>query len=184
RPLDDLLYAHIGDRRLERMFFSAYILLIFSVLQTLLFPNFAKSQISNELCFETLSIKFLEGQPIEYKEVKGFTTPGLSTQLKPVASAPAVLKIDPPVVTYEKVGKGKYLREMTLNFVFTDSTDHEYGVSQTDTLNRKDIRTARATKFKELRGEHPGPGSKYLIPALIIGTGLSGIISLFYIRSS
>ena len=172
------------DRVLNRLKMGMFIMLIFSVLETTFFVKMAKAQISNELCFQDLTLKFLRSQTKDFRDVTGFTTTGLLENIVPVKSSPYTLEIGVPDVMYERLPGKRFLRTMEMNLIFRDSSEHEYNVIQTDTLRRKEIRQARKTKYAELRGEDPRFVPKYLVPALMIGAGISGIISLFYIRSS
>lgn len=172
------------DRPLYAPFIPKNNLLIISYLCFSFVAVFSKAQKTNELCFDDLVVNFVAGHPREFREVKGFLTPGLSDRLKPAPEADFILNIAEPQVTYENLTGPYFAREIEANLNYRDSTDHEYAVTWRDTLHRKQVKAARNTKLKILRGADPRFHAKFLLPGLLIGTGIAGIISLFYIRSS
>lgn len=166
--------------RFKRPFY----LLIISTLAFSFYPNFCKSQKTNELCFDELVGNFLSKDSREFSGVSGFRTSGLENFLDSTATAPFRLRIEPPSVNYEKLEGSEFAREVSAELSFVDSTDHLTILTWRDTIQRREISATRKTKFHELKGNDPRWLSKYLVPAAFIGVGITGIISLFYIRSS
>lgn len=173
-----------GDIAFKARFCGPLYLLIISALLIQFFPNSAKAQKTNELCFEELVANFLVSDPRKYSGVKGFRTAGLASQLDSVADAPFYLRIDPPLVNYENLKGPYFAREVSADVVFVDSTDHLSTLTWRDTLHRRDLSAVRKTDHPVLKGTDPRWRSKVLAPAVLIGAGIAGIISLFYIRSA
>jgi hypothetical protein len=158
--------------------------LIISGLAISVFPNICKAQITNELCFNELVGDFLSTDSRKFSGVDGFRTPALEKFLDSTAGANYRLRIDPPSVNYEKLKGAQFAREVSAELNFVDSTDHLTVLTWRDTIQRREIPATRKTKISELKGSDPRWFSKYLVPAAFIGVGITGIISLFYIRSS
>lgn len=165
-------------------FCGSFSVLIISGLALSFTPNICKSQKTNELCFNELVGNFLANDAREFAGVSGFRTSGLEKYLDSTESAPYRLRIEAPQVNYEKLKGSQFAREVSAELTFVDSTDHLTVLTFRDTIQRREISATRKTKFSELKGTDPRWLPKYLLPAAFIGVGITGIISLFYIRSS
>lgn len=115
--------------------------------------------------------------------LQGFATENLRQQIVLTAGAPTNLLIDAPRIEFEKIGKGSYQRTVEATLNFQDSTEHGFQMIARDTLSRNHLAMVRKSRESALRGEDPRWTRKYLAPAVLIGTGIAGIISLFYLRS-
>ena len=94
------------------------------------------------------------------------------------------LKISAPTIEYKNLKDSEFERTISVDLLYKDSTETFQGLTKVDTLQRSDIKEARDVEEKELRGTDPRFIRKFLIPIAGIGSGIAGIISLFYIRSS
>ena len=158
--------------------------MIISILPVLISPTFSKAQKINELCFEDLVGNFLAKDVREFSSYNGFTTEGLREKIDSVSGAPFKLMIEDPEVNFENIPGPYFVRSIAVNLIFQDTMDHASTVTWTDTLHRKQIGEVRKTAYRKLRGTDPRFAPKYLTPGLLVAAGISGIISLFYIRSS
>jgi len=172
------------DRGLKRLKIRHFLLLIFSILG-LNFSFFsAKSQKSNELVFDSLVVDFLRQHPYRLDSLEGFFTEDLQQKIPLENDGAYRLNVEAPEIGFVKVQGKKYQRKISTVLTFTDSTEQAFSISYQDTIDRSMIRPLRKSKHLELRGRDPRWATNYLLPSLIIGTGIAGIISLFYIRSS
>lgn len=175
-------------RKRDRPFWTAYICvykaLIISIILISISPYFAKSQIINELCFEELVVNFLSKDERKISSYSGFKTGTLSNKIDTVTGAPYQLMIEDPEINFENLPGPYFSRSIVATLIFQDSTNQVSTLSLTDTLHRSRIREVRKTDYQKLRGTDPRFVSKYLSPGLLVAAGISGIISLFYIRSS
>lgn len=176
--------GRIGDRCSERAYFHMFFLLIISFLAFSILPNFLKAQKTNVLAFEDLVSDFVSNHPKKIDTLKGFLTEDLKSRIFVQAASPFALNIDPPVVTFKSMGKNQFQRKIAAVLTYQDSTEHVYALTYCDTLAGNQIGKVRKSKLSELRGTDPRWTSKFLFPGTMIGIGIAGIISLFYIRSS
>lgn len=167
----------------NRLKIERFFMLTISVLLFTFPPFFSKSQISNQLVYESLVKQLVADHHRPFDSLLGVVTPGLEAALKKEPSANCNLQVGPPRISWRKAGKGSYLREVEATILYTDSIGGEYLATKTDTLDSRDIRKVRKADFPELRGDDPRIVSKYIGPAALIGTLIAGIISLFYLRS-
>lgn len=177
-------YSRSRDRCLESAFFCRFFPLIISILTMVIFSNFANAQKTNELAFEDLIGDFVASHPKKIDTVKGFLTENLKRRIYLKSKAPFHLNIDPPVVKFSSIGEKQFQRKISSVLTYQDSTEHTYALTYCDTLVGSQIPKVRKSKFSELRGTDPRWAAKFLFPASMIGIGIAGIISLFYIRSS
>lgn len=171
------------DNRFKDDFWRPVYLLIISTLWTTNFALYAKAQKTNELCFEELMGNFLASDSRKYSAVIGFRTPGLNGVVDSTLGVPLSLRIDPPQVSFEKIDREKYTREVLVDVVFIDSTEQLRSLVWRDTIGRRDIGKVRRTKYPELKGTDPRWAARFLAPGIMLGAGIAGILSLFYIRS-
>lgn len=157
-------------------------LLIFSILILFLFP-FSFAQETNEQKFHGLILDWIEFHPGKFNALEGFTTPYLESKLIPDTSADQLLFIREPEIEFLKAGKGNYLREIKVTLIYRDSTDHDYELANRDTVPRGMISHVRKTRIRPLRGADPRWTKKYLLPGLGIASGITTVITLFYLRS-
>lgn len=172
------------DRRFKSSFRRSFFILIFSILAFLTYPKYTNSQKINELAFEDMVANFVASHPKNIDSISGFTTKGLLQRIHLFPKAEFDLNLDPPVVDFELLKKGQYLRKISTVITYLDSTSHEYALTYTDTISASAISKVRKSNYDELCGPNPKWAAKYLLPIGMIGTGIAGIISLFYFRSS
>lgn len=185
RVSPQLTQSHMagGDRGSNRLKLGRIFALIVSGLLFLSSSFFCKSQTTNQLAYESLVRQLVADHHRPFDSLVGVTTPALDTLLLRDATANCNLQVGPPRINWRKLGHGRYLREMEVTILYTDSNGGEFLAAATDTVPRRDIRQLRKSKVPELRGENPRFVSKYLGPAALIGILIAGIISLFYLRS-
>lgn len=175
-------YQTSGDRASNRLKISRFFMLIFSILGILNGPIFCNAQITNTLAFEqsVLQVIATKGRPVD--SICGFEGDSLWPKIRLTPQSKRHLSIEEPSVAYQKIEAG-YRRSITTVLSFIDSTEVAFPVLYEDTIARKDLRTVRKSAPLALRGSDPRWAVKYLVPAALIGTGIAGIISLFYLRS-
>lgn len=122
-----------------------------------------------------------KGRPID--SLAGFEVDSLRFKIRFTPSAKRYMTIEEPNVDYTKIDAGKYRRTITSVVSFVDTTEMSLPIHFQDTIRREDLRTVRKSAPLPLRGTDPRWVVKYLAPAALIGTGIAGIISLFYFRS-
>ncbi|MCB9231472.1 MAG: hypothetical protein H6581_07410 [Bacteroidia bacterium] len=118
-----------------------------------------------------------------FKEIQGFTTPYLQSFFKSDSNSTTDLFIQDPEISFRKLGKREYLRNLSVTLVYQDSTEHEFTLSSKDTIPADMISRVRKTRHHPLRGEDPRWAKKYLFPAVGILAGISTVVTLFYLRS-
>lgn len=177
------LHSPGGDNGSESLKLKRIYSLIISSLFFFAIPFFLNAQITNELAFERLVM--LAGEEKEYlvDSLTGFTTPNLVAHFSRPSAAGVGLMIESPAVTFTRMGRDSFRRVIEVVITFQDSLEHSFSLVYSDTLSRKSLKQVRNTRYPELKGSNPLPTSKYLAPALLIGTAIAGIISLFYLRS-
>lgn len=180
-----LIQTHmtIGESASNRLKIERFFILIISTLLFTFSPIFSKSQISNQLVYETLVKQLVADHHRPFDSLLGVVTLGLDSALKKESSANCNLQVGPPRISWRKVGKRSYSREIEATILYTDSIGGEFLAVKSDTLAGRDIRKVRKSDLPELRGDDPRIVSKYIGPAALIGTLIAGIISLFYLRS-
>lgn len=149
-----------------------------------LFAFSANAQKINGLVFEDLVLQKVRERALPLDSVTGFTTERLLAELACTTGAKRKLVVDPPEVRYTRIDSGGYERRIATMVSFVDSSEVGYELTHIDTLSKSGLRIVRKGSVLELRGEDPRWGVRYLLPIAIIGTGIAGIISLFYLRSS
>jgi hypothetical protein len=177
------LHQSIGDRASKRLKISRLYALIFSTLLMMFLGISSKSQISNELVFEQLILESASSHAHPVDSIQGFFTDGLLAKITRTPGADKDLIVETPSVDFKRLGKKRYERSLAIIVNYQDSTEHSYSLNHKDTLDAKALKEVRKTSYPELRGKNPRFASKYLGPALLIGTAIVGIISLFYLRS-
>ncbi len=165
------------------MKFCRFLLLIFSVLQMTIFVNDCKSQITNELAFQAMLLDFIAKKPLKADTVSGFVTPDLLAKIVTHPGSHRRLDIEEPVVEFSHLQNKMFERNITSLVSYIDSGEVSFPLRFTDTIPRKDLAAVRKSQFLALRGTNPRWTAKYLLPVVLIGTGIAGIISLFYLRS-
>ncbi len=176
-------YQRLGDRAFRKTKFFTFFALIFSILQVILSANTVKSQISNELAFNTMILEKLGQKSIAIDTLAGFVPDFLRDTIKVTLGAKRSLLIEEPSVEYSKIGKGRLLRRVSTVLTFRDSVEVGFPLVYQDSIPVSDLRRVRKSKEPALRGVDPRWAAKYLGPVLLIGTGIAVIISLFYLRT-
>jgi hypothetical protein len=176
-------YRKVADRGSECLKISRLFSLIISILAIQYFLNYSKSQITNELVFEGQVLKAVADHPFLIDSLKGFFTDNLRSQVVLSDSGTNDLIIEIPTVEFKRLGKNSFERSLETILNFQDSTEHSFMFMHRDTLDGKSLTAVRKSRYPELQGRNPRFASKYLGPAVLIGTAIAGIISLFYLRS-
>jgi hypothetical protein len=148
------------------------------------FPLFAKAQRSNELVFDSLIFAFRKQHPQMIDSIEGFSTENIRANVEVQKQPAPNFLIEEPEVSFKRVAAKKYLRTVSTTVTYKDSTEQSFSLVLEDSIAAANLKAVRKSKYIELRGRDPRWVTNYLLPALIIGTGIAGIISLFYIRSS
>ena len=174
-----------GDRPFKELFFRQRKHLIMSLLLLSVLPQFCKSQISNELAFDSLFIGHLNSNSQKIGKFTGFMAERWNAEKKTSPDSNQVLHTDPPMVEFEKLVDGNFRRTLQVDLRFDqDSTAvQNFALSLVDTIAARDFKKIRQSKWPALRGEDPRWSRKFLLPFGGIAGGIAGIISLFYIRS-
>ena len=176
-------YQLVGDRAAQRTKIFGILTLIFSVLHVILSANVVKSQISNELAFDTMILEKLHQKSIPVDTLTGFVSGQLRSKIQLTDGAKRSLSIEEPTVVYNRVNRSTVSRRLTSVLTFRDSTEIGFQVIYQDSIPVRDLRQVRKSVDPLLRGVDPRWTAKYLGPVLLIGTGIAVIISLFYLRS-
>lgn len=177
------VYGPKGETALCDVFFRIAKQLVFSVLFVFNLGLFAKGQISNELVFDSLVYSEMQKRKANINHLTGFLTIGIQNQIDTLSGGKDSLEIEAPIVNYEKLGEGRILRKIETDLIFKSGKEERNHVEYSDTLQRKDLKAIRTTKYQPLKGDHPGNIAKFLWPSLGVGTGVGIVLSLFYIRS-
>lgn len=165
------------------MKFWAFFALIFTALQTMFSAKIVKAQITNELAFETAVLRLIGQKSPSIDSLTGFVTDRLRSEILLTAPSKRQLTVETPDVDYVRVRHGRYERTIASLLTFTDSTEVSYPVIYRDTIQRSTLKAVRKTDYTDLRGTDPRWHTKYLMPVVLIGTGIAVIVSLFYLRS-
>jgi hypothetical protein len=176
-------YQHAGDRALQRMKIQPFWILILSTLQSLIVVNSVKSQISNELAFETSVLRMIGQKAPSIDSLSGFLTERLRTEILLTDPSNRQLFIETPSVVFAPLGHRKFERTISTVLTLTDTIEVSFPLVYLDTVAKSQLRAVRRSRLIELRGADPRWPQKYLLPVALIGTGIAGIILLFYIRS-
>ena len=176
-------YQLVGDRAAQRTKIFGILTLIFSVLHVILSANVVKSQISNELAFDTMILEKLHQKSIPVDTLTGFVSGQLRSKIQLTDGAKRSLSIEEPTVVYNRVNRSTVSRRLTSVLTFRDSTEIGFQIIYQDSIPVRDLRQVRKSVDPLLRGVDPRWTAKYLGPVLLIGTGIAVIISLFYLRS-
>lgn len=171
------------DRRLKWLKISRPIFLIVSCLTTSFLPKFCNSQVSNQLAFEELVLHQIAKSDYKIDSLNGFATEKLRQEILLDASVNRSLSIEEPTIIFQPVGNRKFVRNIETVLNFRDTAEVGILISFKDTVDSKLLPSLRKSKYPAMRGDSPRVISKYIGPALLIGTGIAGIILLFYLRS-
>ena len=174
----------LRDHRSTSLFFGTFYSLIISFLAFCCLPNFAKSQKTNVLVFEELVGNFVANHPKKIDSLSGFFTDELQRRIFLQQKASFDLNIEEPSVDFQALGKKQFQRKVATVLTYQDSTEHVYALTFCDTILGNQLGQIRQSEHPALRGTNPRWTSKILFPAAMIGTGIAGIIALFYFRSS
>lgn len=157
--------------------------LIISALQLLLVVNCTKSQISNQLAFETSVLRMIGQKAPSIDSLSGFLTERLRAEILLTDPSSRQLFIETPSVVFARLGHRKFERTISTVLTLTDTSEISFPLVYLDTISKSQLRPVRKSPMVELRGTDPRWPQKYLLPVALIGTGIAGVILLFYIRS-
>jgi hypothetical protein len=174
-----------GDRVLKRVKFNRFFLLIVNVLGLLLIAISSKAQITNELYFDSAITAHLSKSQTKFGSVGGFLTDHTRSLVKVDSTLQLQFFAEVSRLEFEKV-EGGYARtfQLVLEHRLGDSAVASFAQQLLDTVPRAQLRQVRKTRYVELRGNDPRWTVRILMPTAIIVSGITGIISLFYIRST
>jgi hypothetical protein len=161
---------------------NTFILLIITGLLSTFSTKTVNGQISNELAYDSLILSKSHLFGPGFRFVTGTITPRLERGLRIDTAGANGVEFLPDIKWNPLKGK-KMERILEVKMIFSDSLHTEIALMQKDTLQNSQIRLARKTHFRELRGDNPRFVPRILIPAATIVTGVVVIISLFYVRS-
>ncbi len=176
-------YQRCADRALNRLKMRRFFLLIFSTLALLFFGEVCKAQVTNQLVFERLVLQSLAASGRSIDSLKGFVTKEMEDKIVQHVTDGCDLQVEAPTIVFSRVGKRSFARSLETVLTYQDSIEVGAQVLYRDTLDVRLLSKVRKSPYPELRGQSPRPVAKYLAPALLIGTGIAGIILLFYLRS-
>lgn len=179
----DVSHGLSVDHSFVKGFFYLCNLLIISIVLLFSITQTAKSQISNELVFDSMLIGFCQGKADKLSKVTGFLTSGLEDNLKNKLKGSDSMEVETPRIKYSKVGDNDVERILEIDLILSRETGEMEKLSFRDTLDRKSLRKVRSTKYPELKGEHPSTFRRYILPSIGLAAGVGSIVSLFYIRS-
>lgn len=159
--------------------------MIVTVLAGLLSLNLLNAQITNELYFDNTIKAHLEKTKPKFGKIDGFLTEHSQAQITLDTSLPLQFFVEVSRLEFEKIETG-YQRtlQLVMEHRLGDSAVGSYAQQLVDTLPKANLRAVRKTHYPELRGNDPRWTVRVLLPAAIIVSGITGIISLFYIRST
>ena len=174
-----------GDRVLNRLILSRFFPLIVSFLGLLLSLNESKAQISNELYFDTAIASHLEKTKPKFGSTDGFLTEKSRSQISLDSTLPLQFFVEVNRLEFERLDQA-YRRTLMLvvEHRLGDSAVASYAQQLIDTIPKSSLHAVRKTRYPELKGNDPRWAVRLLFPAAIIVSGITGIISLFYIRST
>ncbi len=160
-------------------------LLIFSFLALILSLNESKAQISNELYFDSAIASHLEKTKPKFGSTAGFLTEKSRAQIPLDSTLPLQFFVEVNRLEFEKLDQA-YRRTLMLvvEHRLGDSAVASYAQQLIDTIPKSSLRAVRKTHYPELKGNDPRWTVRLLFPAAVIVSGITGIISLFYIRST
>lgn len=175
-----------GDRRFCGTFFQKSKAL---VLSTLLFLGFFRpllGQESNSDMYQRLLGIHFSRQGNVFCETRGYAFDGLEALVKIDSLTKKALVLVEPDVRFSKLADGRVLRQLDAGFqhMIADSLCGEFAELGMDTLGMAGFRQVRKGTDAALRGNDPRFWSRTLVPAGFVVAGITGIISLFYIRSN
>ena len=159
------------------------------MLSTLLFLGFFRplfGQESNSDMYQRLLGIHFSRQGNVFCETRGYAFDGLEALVKIDSLAKKALVLVEPDVRFSKLADGRVLRQLDAGFqhMIADSLSGEFAELGMDTLDMAGFRQVRKGTDAALRGNDPRFWSRTLVPAGFVVAGITGIISLFYIRSN
>ncbi len=177
------MYGLTADRAFQGAFLQLRNLLTISIILFMANQQFVKSQISNVLVFDSMVVGYCQGKADKLSKLTGFLTSGVEAELKGKLKGVDSVRVEEPRVKFKKIGKEEIERKIEVDFLVNMETGDMDALKYCDTLDRKTLRKVRATKYPELKGEHPGVMHRFVWPTVGLVGGVATIVSLFYIRS-
>lgn len=150
-----------------------------------LWINPVKSQITNELYFDTAIANHLAKSPTKFGTVDGFLTDHARSLVKLDSTLALQFFVEIARLSFDKVDDA-YVRtfQLVMEHRIGDSAVASFSQQLNDTIPKAQLRQVRKSRYAELRGNDPRWTVRILVPAAIIVSGITGIISLFYTRST
>lgn len=176
-------YQRFADRASNRLKMSQNLLLIVSVLGFCFLGNFCNAQVTNQLVFERLVLQSVAASGCSIDSLTGFLTTELEGKIIHDVTDGWDLQVESPTIDFTRIDKRRFARVVESVLIYKDSIEIGAQVLFRDTVEVAQLSKVRKSSYPELRGQNPRATAKFLAPALLIGTGIAGIILLFYLRS-
>lgn len=140
------------------------------------------AQVPNDSLYFRLLQSYFATHPGPYRAVET-AFPDLPRPIVALDSAADDLRIGPPRLTYERLAKKRYLRQLQLSLSQGDSSQAGQVIHIRDTLDLAALREVRRDSPLPLQGENPTYAALWLRPVAIIGGSIAAILALFLIRT-
>ena len=147
-------------------------------------PHMSLAQSTNPQIYQQLLQQYLDDHPGPYRKISGQLLTNYFPPYTTDTTTARTLQVFSPELTYERLSKGIYRRNMHISINQKDSTTRSETVVFQDTLNRKQLRYVLKNSPDSLRGDNPTRWGKWVGPTTLIATSVAGIVSLFFLRSS
>lgn len=156
-----------------------------SALIVLFIHGHIQAQPHNGEIYEQLVDQYFQQDSLPFHRISGTIITEWMPEYQVNPSALYELNFSSPLISYSALGQKKYRRSISFSIQRMDSLQNPAPVrlSFADTLNLITIKNVYRNSPKQLKGEDPRPGAKWLKPMTLISLSIGGIISLFFIRS-
>ena len=143
------------------------------------------SQNSNQRCVDSLIVEGLQGLHRPVGKLDGYAVNRILNSVRSGIRPGLDVVVDIPSVRFSKVKPGRFLRSVD---VCLDTFSEDFGpgrfcLNHQDTLSGRQLKLVRKNCDSESKGESPRGFVKHGIPVFGLGSGVAGIIALFYTRS-
>ena len=142
-----------------------------------------QAQPHNGIIYQQLLTDYLEQQGDRFQHIDGPQIESFTPAFVLDSTASTRLSLGFPEVNYTQFDAGKIIRKVALSVQREDSVLRSEMLSYQDTLDQKIVRKIFKESPKSLRGENPSVRARWLLPTLLLGGSIGGIVSLFYVRS-
>ncbi len=156
---------------------------IMGVLLIAIFPLLLQAQPHNGEVYRQLMDQYFQENALPFGSIEGSYPERYFSQVSPDSSADAVLQIAPAIVRYKQLADSLHVRTVDITVVRKDSTSETFTYRYADTLSNVNLRRVIRKSPDDLRGDNPLPGAKWIRPIALISLSITGLISLFFLRS-